>query len=102
MKKLNKLMRAIMPPAPSREPTPLSVYVELTRKHAAINNSFDALLDACSYGQIGHETIILLHNAAGVLDEIGTEGAKTLAAGLREKGKLEFQAIAKAKSWGQA
>ena len=55
------------------------------------------LFAACEYGGLGVETIILLHNAAGMLEELGTEGARQLARGLREKGCREFEAITKAK-----
>ena len=55
------------------------------------------LLEALEYGLVGREQIILLNNAAALLEEFGGPAATQLAAGLREKGRKEFAAIAKAK-----
>jgi len=61
------------------------------------NEKVDKLIDALSCGGIGMDTIILLHNAANVLEELGNKtgagSAKQYAADLRYKAKMEYDAL---------
>lgn len=79
----------LLPEVPNPEASAVHTILEVeTMAYGYVGSDLDATL--------GLDTIILLHNAAGILDEVGTEAARVLAAGLREKARLEFAAVAKA------
>lgn len=58
---------------------------------------YQKLINACEYGGIGMDTIILLHNAAAVMEEIGTkyniQSCLEYAEALKIKGQLEYRAL---------